>query len=87
MRLAGTIVNVGTMNLENTVHMKIGIRKRLTFKFSYGGQLRDLKEILDLIGNKEIDPQVEDGKLEDFPGVLKRLLEGKVKARIALVHQ
>lgn len=74
------------MNMENTVHMKIGIRKRLTFKFSYGGQLGDLKEILDLIASKELDPQVEDGKLEDFPEVLQRLLDGKVKARIALVH-
>lgn len=81
------MVCIGTLNLENTVHMKIGIRKRLSIIFSYGGQLRDLKDVLDLIAKKAIEPQVEPGRLQDFPTVLHDLCDGKVKARVALVHE
>lgn len=76
---------VGTLNHENTVHMKIGIRKRLDIIFSYGGQTRDLKEALDLIAQGTLDPIVADGKLADFPRVLKELEAGRVKGRIALL--
>lgn len=76
---------MGTLNHENTVHMKMGIRKRLDIIFSYGGQTRDLKEALDLIAGGILDPIVADGKLADFPLVLKELEAGKVKGRIALL--
>ena len=66
--------------------MKVGIRKRLTIIFSYGGQLRDLEEVLDLIAKGSIHPQIEDGRLQDFPTVLKDLCDGKIKARVALVQ-
>lgn len=65
--------------------MKIGIRKRLDIIFSYGGQTRDLKEALDLIAEGVLDPIVADGKLGEFPHVLKQLEAGKVKGRIALL--
>lgn len=67
--------------------MKIGTRKRLNYIFSYGGQVQDLKLVLDLIAKKVIRPQVETGKLEEFPKVLKDLGDGKVKGRVALLHQ
>lgn len=67
--------------------MKIGIRKRLSIVFSYGGQLRDLEDVLGLIAKGAIQPQVEEGRLEDFPAVLKDLCDGKIKGRIALVHK
>jgi len=67
--------------------MKIGIRKRLSIVFSYGGQLRDLEEVLDLIAKGALQPQVDEGHLEDFPTVLKDLCDGKIKARIALVQK
>lgn len=78
------MVCIGTLNLDNTIHMKIGIRKRLSIIFSYGGQVKDLEDVLDLIAKKQINPQVENGKLEDFPRCLKDLCDGKVKARVAL---
>lgn len=78
---------VGTLNHENTVHMKIGIRKRLDIVFSYGGQTKDLKEALDLIAAGVIDPVVADGELADFPKVLKQLEAGKIKGRISLLFQ
>lgn len=65
--------------------MKLGIRKRLDIIFSYGGQTRDLKEALDLIAAGVLDPIVADGKLEEFPSVLKQLEAGKVKGRISLL--
>lgn len=64
--------------------MKMGIRKRLSFIFSYGGQREDLVELLDLISKGILDPQVETAPLKDFPTVLQDLCDGKVKARVAL---
>jgi propanol-preferring alcohol dehydrogenase len=66
--------------------MKIGTRKRLSYIFSYGGQVGDLKEVLDLISKGVIRPQVKPGKLGDFPAVLQALEEGKIDGRVALIH-
>ncbi|KAH7086467.1 chaperonin 10-like protein [Paraphoma chrysanthemicola] len=85
IRQAGRILCVGTLNHENTVHMKLAIRKRLDILFSYGGQTGDLKEALDLISQGILNPMVSDGKLEDFPKVMKGLEEGKVQGRVALL--
>lgn len=76
---------MGTLNHENTVHMKIGIRKRLDIIFSYGGQTKDLKESLDLIAKGVLNPMVTDGKLEEFPRVMKDLEAGQVQGRVALL--
>jgi propanol-preferring alcohol dehydrogenase len=78
---------VGTLNHENTVHMNVAIRKKLSIILSYGGQKRDLREVLDLIAQGVLNPQVADGKLADFPKVLKELEAGKVTGRIALLHK
>lgn len=67
--------------------MKIGTRKRLSFIFSYGGQVQDLRVVLDLIAKKVINPQVEAGRLKDFPQLLEDLGEGKIKGRVALIHE
>ncbi|KAK5049527.1 hypothetical protein LTR84_004456 [Exophiala bonariae] len=87
VRIAGKLVCIGTLDLENTVHMKIGIRKRLSIVFSYGGQLRDLEDVLALIAMGAIEPYVEDMGLDDFPRVLKDLCDGKIKGRIALLQK
>lgn len=47
----------------------------------------DLEIVLDMIARNIIHPQVETEKLKDFPSVLKDLLAGKIKARIALLHE
>jgi len=86
VRQAGRMLCVGTLNHDNIVHMKVGIRKRVTIIFSYGGQLRDLAEALELIARGRLNPMVADGKLEEFPTVLRNLEAGKVKGRIALLH-
>ncbi|KAJ5690696.1 hypothetical protein N7462_005088 [Penicillium macrosclerotiorum] len=85
VRPGGKILCVGTLDRTNELDMKTGIRKRLSIIFTYGGQYRDLVEVLDLIAKRVIQPQVEIGRLRDFPKVLKDLGDGKVKDRVALV--
>lgn len=87
MRRGGKMVCIGTLNTENTIDMKIGIRKRLSIIFSYGGQLKDLEAALDLIAQGVLRPQVETGRLEEFPTALKDLCDGNVKARVALLFK
>lgn len=76
---------MGTLDRTNELDMKIGIRKRLSIIFTYGGQQSDLVKVLDLISKGVIQPQVELGKLQDFPKILKDLGDGKIKDRIALL--
>ncbi|KXG45696.1 Short-chain dehydrogenase/reductase SDR [Penicillium griseofulvum] len=87
VRRGGKLLCVGTLDDENTIDMKIGIQKRLSIIFTYGGQRRDLKEVLDLISKGTIQPQVETASLKEFPQVLKGVCDGKVKARVALLHE
>jgi propanol-preferring alcohol dehydrogenase len=67
--------------------MKIGTRKRLSFIFTYGGQVRDVKEVLELIAKGVISPQVAPAKLEDFPAKLAALVNGEVQGRTALMME
>lgn len=85
VRRGGKLLCIGSLNTENTIRMKIGTRKRLSYIFSYGGQPRDLEKVLDLIKNGEINPQISTKTLEDFPHVLKDLEAGRVDGRIALI--
>jgi propanol-preferring alcohol dehydrogenase len=77
-------VNVGTFDRENTVDMKNGIRKRLTFHFSYGGLTEDLEAVLGLIQKGVIQPVVEERGPTDFPAILQGLMDGTIKGRMAL---
>lgn len=67
--------------------MKIGIRKRLSIIFSYGGQTKDLEEVLTLISQGKIKPHVETDDIKSFPTVLADVCAGKIKGRVALLHQ
>ncbi|KAJ5951067.1 Short-chain dehydrogenase/reductase SDR [Penicillium vulpinum] len=87
VRRGGKLLCVGTLDEENTIDMKIGIQKRLSIIFTYGGQWRDLEEVLDLISKGMIRPQVETAPLKEFPQILKSVCDGKVKARVALLHE
>lgn len=84
VRRGGKIVNVGTFNHENTVDMKNGIRKRLTFLFSYGGLTEDLEAVLGLIQDGVIQPVVEERSPTDFPAILQGLIDCTIKGRMAL---
>ncbi|KAL2818610.1 chaperonin 10-like protein [Aspergillus granulosus] len=85
VRPGGKILCIGTLDRVNQLDMKNGIRKRLSFVFSYGGQYRDLEEVLQLIERGVISPRVKRGRLEEFPRYLRELCEGGVEDRVALV--
>ncbi|KAJ5261440.1 hypothetical protein N7478_012035 [Penicillium angulare] len=85
VRPGGKILCIGTLDRINELGRKMGIRKRLSIIFTYGGQYQDIVEVLDLIAKKIILPQVEMGRLQDFPEVLRDLRAGKIKDRVALV--
>ncbi|RMZ42946.1 alcohol dehydrogenase [Aspergillus flavus] len=85
VRPGGKVLCIGTLDRVNELDMKNGIRKRLSFVFSYGGQYRDLVDVLNLISQGVINPRVKTGRLEEFPRVLRELCQGEVEDRIALV--
>jgi len=87
VRRGGKLLCIGSLDTENTIHMKIGTRKRLSFIFSYGAQVEDLEQVLDLIAAGHIRPRVETRKIPEFEQVLEELVEGKIKSRIALIHE
>ncbi|KAG8631352.1 hypothetical protein KVT40_000492 [Elsinoe batatas] len=86
VRRGGKLLCIGSLDTENTVHMKIGTRKRLSFIFSYGGQARDTMAVLDLISKGVIKPQVATQRVENFPQIVKDLERGEVRGRIALTY-
>ncbi|KAL2849903.1 chaperonin 10-like protein [Aspergillus pseudoustus] len=85
VRPGGKVLCIGTLDRVNELDMKNGIRKRLSFVFSYGGQYRDLQEVLDLIDRGVIRPRVKKGRLGEFPRYLGELCRGEVEDRVALV--
>ncbi|PPJ49622.1 hypothetical protein CBER1_02199 [Cercospora berteroae] len=84
VRRAGKMVCVGTLSPENTISMKVGVRKRLSILFSYGAQVDDLEEVLQLIAQGAIQPDVQQGELADFPQWLQKLCVGEIAGRVAL---
>ncbi|KAK5064446.1 hypothetical protein LTR84_000279 [Exophiala bonariae] len=87
VRLAGTVVLIGLLNPNLSFHSVEAVRKQLNILCSYGGTHVDLRASLDLVAKGIIKPQVETGRLEDFPKVLADLHAGKIKSRIALVPE
>ncbi|KAL2868983.1 zinc-binding dehydrogenase [Aspergillus lucknowensis] len=87
VRPGGKVLCIGTLDRVNELDMKNGIRKRLSFIFSYGGQYADLQEVLELIRQGVISPRVKLGKLGEFPTVLRDLCEGRIEDRVALVPE
>lgn len=66
--------------------MKLGTRKRLSFIFSYGGQVQDLCEVLRMIASQQINPQVAQRPYGDLPMALEALKRGEVEARVVLTY-
>ncbi|KAF4555243.1 Zinc-binding dehydrogenase-like protein 8 [Elsinoe fawcettii] len=86
VRRGGKLLCIGSLSTENTIYMKIGTRKRLSFIFSYGGQAKDTAEVLQLISRGLIRPQVATQPMEMFPQVVRELERGQIQGRIALTY-
>ena len=78
-------MQVGLLSKEITINNFLAVRKHLQILCSYGGTMEDLKQCLKLIASGDLRPQVDTGKLADFPKALDDLHHGRVKSRIALV--
>ncbi|KAL4904783.1 hypothetical protein BDW74DRAFT_178358 [Aspergillus multicolor] len=87
VRPGGKILCIGTGDQMNELDMKKGIRKRLSFLFSYGGQRGDLEDVLDLIAKGVLEPRVQTGRLRQFPEYLASLNGGEVEDRVALLPE
>lgn len=76
------------MDTKNTVDMKLGVRKRLTYLFSYGAHVDDVRQVLRLMQDEDaaLRPRVETARFEALPAVLARLEAGEVRARVALLY-
>lgn len=55
--------------------------------FSYGAQVNDLREVLDQIAKGNIRPQVETASMKDLPQLIKDLTTGKIRSRMAIIHE
>lgn len=85
VRAGGRACQVGLLGPELILMNSLAVRKKLTILCSYGGIYEDVVDCLSLISKGKLRPQVETGNLNDFPSVLERLHEGKIKSRIALI--
>ncbi|KAL4945775.1 hypothetical protein BDV06DRAFT_209246 [Aspergillus oleicola] len=85
VRPGGKILCIGSGDRINDLDMKNGIRKRLSFVFSYGGMYRDLEEVLWLITRGVLRPRMQTRRLKELPVVLKELNEGRVEDRVSLL--
>lgn len=84
VRRGGKILCVGSLDPDNTLHMKSGTRKRLSYIFTYGSQVQDLRDVLQMIAQGKLRPHVVERALKDLPDVLRGLEAGEVEARVAL---
>lgn len=76
---------MGLLGKEIPVNNLLAIMKHLTILCSYGGTKVDVTQCLSLIASGKLRPQVETGKLSEFPQMLEKLHAGKIKSRIALI--
>ncbi|RVX73884.1 hypothetical protein B0A52_02774 [Exophiala mesophila] len=87
VRLGGTLVLIGLLSQTVTLNLYDALPKQVNILCSFGGTHTDLRASLDLIAKGVIVPQVQLGKLADFPTILQDLHSGKIKSRIVLVPE
>lgn len=59
----------------------------MSFIFSYGAQVTDLREVLEQISKGNIRPQVDTAAMEALPQLLQDLTAGKIRSRVAIIHE
>ncbi|KIW41357.1 uncharacterized protein PV06_06924 [Exophiala oligosperma] len=85
VRPGGTIVLVGLIGPSPTLNSLLAIRKQLSILCSFAGSTEVLQEVLDLIAQGAIKPQVITRPLSELAQVLDDLHAGKIKSRVALI--
>jgi len=85
VRIGGMIQIVGTGAREIPMPLVAGIMKHVAIKLSAWGCKAELKEVLAVIAEGKVKPQVDERPLEDCLKVLEDLNSGKLRSRVALI--
>lgn len=84
-RRGGTLVLVGLQSAQLPFAAQLVINLQLHVHGSFWGTRQELKEVLQLLGEGKVRPQVETGRLADVNHWLERLKAGQVHSRVALL--
>ncbi|KAI7769547.1 hypothetical protein LZL87_003037 [Fusarium oxysporum] len=81
----GKVVTVGLASSDVTIPSNTGsgyILKGLTIVGSIGASMQDLKDVLTLLAEGAIKPELTEVSFEEIPETIKRLAEGTVTGRV-----
>ncbi|KAK2057862.1 alcohol dehydrogenase GroES-like domain-containing protein [Colletotrichum caudatum] len=78
----GKVVLVGLAARNMTISSAELITRSISLAGSFGASEADLKDVLELLSKKEIEPELEEIPFADIPAGLKALDEGEVQGRL-----
>ncbi|USW55987.1 Putative alcohol dehydrogenase, zinc-type, GroES-like superfamily, NAD(P)-binding domain superfamily [Septoria linicola] len=87
VRPIGLIVMVGLLSMQVPVFPGRVAQNCLTIKGSFCGTMEGLGEVLQLVKDGVITPEVSTASIEDLPQVLKDLDDGKINGRKVLLPE
>jgi len=76
---------VGLIGQTLTYVPLLGVSKALKVLGSFGGTAEELEEVLDLIAQGKINPQVTTRSMEELPRVLEDMDSGRLIGRAVLL--
>ncbi|KAG9503421.1 hypothetical protein J7337_006266 [Fusarium musae] len=85
VRPVGKVITVGLGSSEVTIPSRTGsgyILKGVTIVGSIGASMQDLKDVLALIAEGSIKPELTEVAFEEIPDTIKQLAEGTVAGRV-----
>ncbi|MBM7116626.1 zinc-binding dehydrogenase [Archangium primigenium] len=85
VRRGGTVVLVGLHTLQLGLSSVALINQQTRVQGAFWGTHQELKEVLQLIAEGHLQPQVETGRLRDVGHWLEKLKTGQVRSRVALL--
>lgn len=83
----GTLVLVGMGRLEFSIEVTDFIVNEKKILASVGGNVQDVKEVLDLMATGRLKPMLHKIRFEDIPQGILELEQGKVKGRLVAVYE
>jgi alcohol dehydrogenase, propanol-preferring len=85
VRIGGVIQIIGMGGRELPIPLVAGVMKHVAIKLSAWGCKSELKDVLAVISQGKVKPQVDERPLEDCLTVLHDLASGKLRSRVALI--
>jgi propanol-preferring alcohol dehydrogenase len=87
LKPGGTLILVGMGRLEFSVDVTDFIVLEKNILASVGGNVQDVKDVLDLMAEGKLKPMITEIKPEQIPDGLYDLAAGKVKGRLVAVYE